>query len=115
MFGDALQQWQAQINSTRSGPSSFLSPVQLSTNTSLGQQIGPQGMGRAMIRFPAAIPVNLLPLMLRSPEISQDDLNILKNDVFTPDLIGNVIVDYSTFLATFRGQPNISSIDTYER
>ena len=77
--------------------------------------MGPQGMGRAMIRFPSAIPVNLLPLMLRSPEISQDDLNILKNDVFTPDLIGNVIVDYSTFLATFRGQPNISSIDTFER
>lgn len=75
----------------------------------------PDGMGRAMIRFPAAIPINLLPLMLRSPEISQEDLSILKEQIFTPDLIGNVLVDYSTFLATFRGQPNVSTTETYER
>lgn len=75
----------------------------------------PDGMGRAMIRFPAAIPINLLPLMLRSPEISAEDLAILKEQIFTPDLIGSVLVDYSTFLATFRGQPNVSTIETYER
>lgn len=75
----------------------------------------PNGMGRAMIRFPAAVPINLLPFMLRSPEISQEDLAVLKEKIFTPDVIGSVIVDYSTFLATFRGQPNVSTIDTYER
>ena len=53
--------------------------------------------------------------MLRSPEISQEDLAVLKEKIFTPDVIGSVIVDYSTFLATFRGQPNVSTIDTYER
>jgi hypothetical protein len=75
----------------------------------------PDGMGRAMIRFPAAIPINLLPLLLRSPEISTEDLAILKEQIFTPDLIGNVLVDYSTFLATFRGKPYVSTIETYER
>ena len=75
----------------------------------------PNGMGRAMIRFPAAVPINLLPFMLRSPEISQEDLAVLKEKIFTPDVIGSVIVDYSTFLATFRGQPNVSTTDTYER
>ena len=118
VFDDALAQWQQQIasNSNRTamqngpfGPMPLLLP---GMNGSTGI---PNGMGRAMIRFPAAVPINLLPLMLRSPEISTDDLAILKEKIFTPDLIGEVIVDYSTFLATFRGRPNVSSIDTFER
>ena len=68
-----------------------------------------------MIRFPAAVPINLLPLMVRSPEISIQDLAILKEKVFTSDLLGDVIVDYSSFLATFRGKPGVSAQDTYER
>lgn len=118
VFDDALAQWQQQIasNSNRTamqaGPFGQMPLLLPGMNGSTGI---PSGMGRAMIRFPAAVPINLLPLMLRSPEISTDDLAILKEKVFTPDLIGEVIVDYSTFLATFRGRPNVSSIDTFER
>ena len=114
MFGDALAQWQNQISSNRTvqnwpiGTSPVLLP---GVNMSMANN----GMGRAMIRFPAAVPVTLLPLMMRSPEISADDLAILKDEIFTPDLIGNVVVDSSTFLATFRGQPNVSTTDTFER
>ena len=114
MFGDALTQWQNQINSTRSiqkwpiGTTPVLLP---GMNASMANN----GMGRAMIRFPAAVPVTLLPLMMRSPEISADDLAILKEQIFNSDLISNVTVDSSTFLATFRGRPNVSTIDTFER
>ena len=72
-------------------------------------------MGRAMIRFPAAVPINLLPLMIRSPEISAADLEILKEKIFTPDLLGDVIVDYSSLLATFRGKPGVSAQETFKR
>lgn len=72
-------------------------------------------MGRSMIRFPAAVPINLLPLMVRSPEISTEDLAILKEKIFTKDLLDDIVVDYSSLLATFRGKPGISAKDTYER
>ena len=69
---------------------------------------------RAMIRFPAAVPINLLPLMVRAPEISKDDLNILKEKIFTPDLLDSVVVDYSSILATFRGKPGVSAAETFQ-
>jgi hypothetical protein len=40
--------------------------------------------------------------MLRSPEISTEDLEQLKKEVFNKEILGDVIVDYSSFLATFR-------------
>ena len=109
-----LQQWmQETINSTRS-PDTNMLPASM-TLDSLGNTSIADAQGRAMIRFPAAVPINLLPLMVRSPEISIQDLAILKEKVFTADLLGDVIVDYSSFLATFRGKPGVSAQDTYER
>jgi hypothetical protein len=70
--------------------------------------------GRAMIRFPAAVPINLLPLMIRSPEMSAADLQILKEKVFTPDILNDTIVDFSALLVTFRGKPGVSAAETFE-
>lgn len=70
--------------------------------------------GRAMIRFPAAVPINLLPLMIRSPEMSSADLQILKEKVFTSDILNDTIVDFSALLVTFRGKPSVSAAETFE-
>lgn len=72
-------------------------------------------MGSGMIRFPAAVPINLLPFMLRSPPVSTVDLEILKKAVFAEDILNNTICDYSTFLVTFRGKPTVSIAETYAK
>jgi hypothetical protein len=54
----------------------------------------------------------MLPLILSAPEISQLDFNLLKETVFTPDVLNGTLVDYSTFLGTFRGTPTVSLEET---
>lgn len=71
-------------------------------------------MGRTMIRFPAALPLNMLPMMLKSPEIRSEDLETLKTQVFSPDVLNNTLVDYSTLLVTFRGTPTDSPRAAFE-
>lgn len=71
-------------------------------------------MGRTMIRFPAALPLNMLPMMLKSPEIRSEDLESLKTEVFSPDVLNNTLVDYSTLLVTFRGTPTDSPRAAFE-
>ncbi len=59
-------------------------------------------MGRTMVRFPAALPITMLPLILRAPEISKQDYDILKETVFSDDILNSTLSDYGNFLATFR-------------
>ena len=97
VYDQMLQQWvQQTVNST--GPTTNL--VFTTPNTT-------------MIRFPSAIPLNLMPLLLRSPEISKSDFDLLRQSIFTSELIDNCVSDYSTYLATFRGSL-ASSITTVE-
>ena len=63
---------------------------------------GKDGMGRTTVRFPAALPITMLSLILRAPEISKQDFDILKKTVFTDDILNSSLTDYGTFLATFR-------------
>ena len=68
-----------------------------------------------IVRFPAAVPPNLLPFLLRASRTSaltREDVTILKEAVFTPDLLGDLIIDYSTLLITIRGQPAVSPAET---
>lgn len=69
---------------------------------------------RTMLRFPSAVPFNLLPLILRGSEISRDDIEIIKSTVFTNDVVNNAQVDTSTYIITLRGKvkDNMSLIDT---
>ena len=104
------------VNSTSASTSNVQGMTPASMNMDiLANSTITDAMGRSMIKFPAAVPINLLPLMVRSPEISQEDLNILKEKIFTPDLLGDIVVDYSSLLATFRGKPGVSAQDTFER
>eukprot|EP00596_Hydrurales_sp_CCMP1899_P005210 CAMPEP_0119051770 /NCGR_PEP_ID=MMETSP1177-20130426/73275_1 /TAXON_ID=2985 /ORGANISM="Ochromonas sp, Strain CCMP1899" /LENGTH=724 /DNA_ID=CAMNT_0007031091 /DNA_START=367 /DNA_END=2541 /DNA_ORIENTATION=- len=118
VYDNTLQKW---IESSKQNTTSATPQAPDGVTTFPGTALFPGNMsmtnsvGRAMIRFPAAVPITLLPLMLRSPEISTEDLEQLKKEVFSKDILGDVIVDYSSFLATFRGKPNVSAIDTFNR
>ncbi len=59
---------------------------------------------RTMLRFPSAIPINLLPLILRGSEISREDIEIIKSTIFTNDVLNNAQVDSSTYIITLRGK-----------
>ena len=59
-------------------------------------------MGRTMVRFPAALPITMLSLILKAPEISKQDFDIIKETVFSDDILNSTLSDYGTFLATFR-------------
>ena len=69
---------------------------------------------RTMLRFPSAIPINLLPLILRGSEISKEDIELIKSTIFTNDLVNNAQVDTSTYIVTLRGKAkdNMSLTDT---
>jgi len=87
-----LQQWMQNIsNGTRS------------TMIVNGSEIDPQGP--RIMRFPASLPLGMLPLLLRAPEVTALDVELLRTQVFTPDLLNNTVFDHSTYLATFRGNP----------
>jgi hypothetical protein len=55
----------------------------------------------------------MLPLILRAPEVSRLDFELLRDTVFTPDVLNGTLADYSTFLGTFRGMPVKSVEHTY--
>jgi hypothetical protein len=55
----------------------------------------------------------MLPYILRAPEVSKLDFDLLRDTVFTPDVLNASLADYSTFLGTFRGKPVKSVEDTY--
>ena len=74
----------------------------------------PQLAGKA-VRFPSAVPFNLLPLMLRSPEIAEDEVTLLKRTVFTDDVLPGCLVDHGVFLASFRGKPAVSVAETFSK
>ena len=99
VYDQVLQQWIQQTVGNRSDV--------IFNNMTL-----PEMANRAMIRFPSAVPLILLPLMLRAPETSAQDVEVLKNKVFTPDLLNNTIIDYATFITTFRGKPYASMQQT---
>ena len=101
VYDQVLQQWIQQTVGNRSDV--------VFNNMTL-----PEMANRAMIRFPSAVPLILLPLMLRAPETTAQDVETLKSKVFTPDLLNNTIIDYATFITTFRGKPFASMQQTID-
>lgn len=121
MYEQMLQQWVTQtgngsaVNGTAMLfpiPGGFTTDADVFRNLSDSSTMAPLP---GMVRFPSALPINLIPMILRSPAISKDDLEVFKQAVFSDDILSNVIVDYSTYLATFRGKPNVSVEETYQK
>eukprot|EP00600_Ochromonadales_sp_CCMP1393_P002274 CAMPEP_0174977378 /NCGR_PEP_ID=MMETSP0004_2-20121128/13572_1 /TAXON_ID=420556 /ORGANISM="Ochromonas sp., Strain CCMP1393" /LENGTH=798 /DNA_ID=CAMNT_0016228547 /DNA_START=56 /DNA_END=2452 /DNA_ORIENTATION=+ len=71
--------------------------------------------GRTMLRLPAAMPINMIPLLLSSSEVSPQDLEAVRQNVFTEDILNNTAVDGSAYLTTFRGQPTVSAHETFRQ
>jgi len=130
MYDQVLQQWirqsslpaGAQGNETIPGvPPGLLMPGMFpgGANATFGAGRPPFMAGapgsRQIVRFPAAVPFNMLPMMLRSPELSEQDVAILKDAVFTSDVLRGCVVDHSVFLASFRGEPTVSILEAYSK
>lgn len=109
-YDQVLQQW---IRQTERGPTGAFN-FTLSTNSTMDLLPSALQGGKAMVRFPSAIPFNMLPLMLRSPELSDQDVAVLRQAVFSKDILDKCISDHSVFLATFRGNPTVSALDTFQ-
>lgn len=108
IYNQAMQQW-LQANTTIGSDGLNLSPEIMQNLTMMLGSNSSQSL--RTLRFPASLPITMLPLLLRGSELSPTDLETLKSNVFTNDLLNNTIVDYSTFLATFRGTPLMSVAD----
>lgn len=92
-----LQQWVQQANLT-------------SAVVNISDPSNPlQYMPSMMVRFPSAVPLNLLPLIMSSPPIAQEDVDFLRDAVFTSDILSDPIVDSSAVIVTFRGRSNVST------
>lgn len=87
---------------------------ELMKNGSIPDMMFPNSVpGKAILRFPASLPMNMMPMLLRSKEIGEQDLEILKKTVFD-DLLNDTVVEESVFLVTFRGTPAVSTADTFK-
>eukprot|EP01038_Epipyxis_sp_PR26KG_P009953 gene9953-13386_t len=119
-----LKQWSDQIDPKSRNNNNYLNDTYL--NSSFIPFITPNMMiggsnitdefsnNRAVV-IPSCLPVNLLPIMFRSPELSKEDYTLLKDAVFNEDILNSTKADFSVFLATFRGNPTISLQDTLEK
>jgi len=115
VYDQVLQQWVQQAN--------LSTPLIISTNGSTPLDLlnllgvnGTSGMGApTVIRFPSAVPMNMMPMLMRSPELSKQDITLLREAVFTPDILNNSIVDSSSVIITFRGDPCGSIQETYSK
>ena len=92
-----LQQWVQQANLTNA-------VINISDPSNPLQYMPPM-----MVRFPSAVPLNLLPLIMNSPAIAQEDVNFLRDAVFTADILSDPLVDSSSVIVTFRGRVNVST------
>lgn len=124
-YDEALQQWLKEINAKTGNNMTIVVPPGIDpsmivpnlfpgdANSSFGVPLPVSRRlpgERATVRFPSAIPFNLLPLMLRSPELTETDFVILRDTVFTSDVLSKCVADHSVFLATFRGDPAGGSV-----
>jgi len=98
VYDQALQQWMQTVDNTTRGMNNR-------GNISFpGLDPGFDPGNTRIMRFPSSLPVDMLPAILRGPEVSTADVDLIRDEVFQ-DLLNNTLTDYSTFLATFRGVP----------
>ncbi|KAJ1438569.1 hypothetical protein B484DRAFT_392215 [Ochromonadaceae sp. CCMP2298] len=127
VYDEMLKQWMSQIGSGNSSNTTTVSGGMLANGLSVedlnrmmmngSSTIGLNDAlsGRSMLRLPAAMPFNMIPLLLSTKEIDQNDLDIVKNLVFTSDILNNTVVDGSAYLTAIRGKPIISVADTFNQ
>ncbi len=68
-----------------------------------------------MVIFPAALPLSMVPLLLKGRQFDATELDILNNAVFTDDIFNATIIDASVYLTTVRGIPKVSVEDALMR
>ena len=92
-------------------------PLELLSLGVLGGINGTAGLpsNAMVIRFPSAVPMNLMPLLMRSPEIAKADLTFLSEAVFSSDILNDTVVDSSSVIITFRGRPTVSVAETFQK
>ena len=116
VYEQALQQW---VQNTINGSTTVSTTPSSETDKSMpafeigGRTIVPMTGGGNMstfpadmlatniVRFPAAVPINLLPFLLRASrdgELSKEDVAILTQAVFTDDILANPVADFSALL-----------------
>jgi membrane-associated protease RseP (regulator of RpoE activity) len=59
----------------------------------------------AMVRFPTFLPIIVLPMMMRSTEITPAEVKIITENIFTADILTNVTVESMGLSVTIRGIP----------
>ena len=92
-YNEILSQWQ----SPEIGNTSAIDILNL-------QNMSTNGIVPNIVRFPTAMPMNLIPYILKGKKISNEDFDLIKKEVFTSDLLKNVKMDYSAILVTIRGK-----------
>ena len=138
VYNEVLKQWIAQIGSSRdrnaststmtsyssSSNSSYFNDGDLSVrealdgampNGSLSSNLADAFPTRSFIRFPAAMPLLMMPYVLKAPEVSPTDLDVIRNAVFSVDIINQTVVDESNYITTIRGVPTVSVQDTFQK
>lgn len=92
-YDEALKQWVSRFPTANA---SALPPMMLN-NSMIG---GPT----AVVKLPSALSITFIPLMLRNPQIALADFELLKEAVFTQEVLNVSVIDYSSFLVTVRGK-----------
>ena len=138
VYNEVLKQWIAQIGSSRdrnaststmtgyssSSNSSYLNDGDSSIrealdgampNGSLSSNLADAFPTRSFVRFPAAMPLLMMPYVLKAPEVSPTDLDVIRNAVFSVDIINQTVVDESNYITTIRGVPTVSVQDTFQK
>lgn len=110
-YNEILQKWMQQSKSSNVSEAQPPFPMD-SVDTSVPSGLSnPSGFLPGMVKLPSAVPLNILPFILRGKEINVADFEILKAKVFTEDIMNVTLIDYSNYLITVRAKPLLSSTD----
>lgn len=118
-YEQAVQQWLKQIanNSNATVVSQIFdnmnSNVVMDNSNKNGSVV--DIMNARMVRFPPALPLNMLPLVLRGSSLNQADIGLVVDAVFNSSGLSNVKIDCSSYIITATGNPTVSLHKSYNQ
>lgn len=112
VYDELLQQWMRQMQGDAERNGSANGSLDMNAFTSLNVTDLADLVGARLVRFPPALPLSMVPLMLQGGELNKADVALLLSDEVFGGLfdVASLKKDVSAYLLTLQGTPSDASL-----